>query len=167
MFPQGNYYSESGEFGELRSYLLAKLMMDPYMSEKEYSEHINDFLKGYYGAGWFYIRTYIDTITTAATNCQGIYDSPFDAVPLETYAYMEDLLELCWSKAEELAGSKVDNVKRSRLQWRYIRLCLHPDKTEANLFVRDVQRYGVYWKEGSNGASAPSADRLSEAPTRW
>ena len=35
MFEQGNGQSYSAEFGELRAYLISKLLWDPYMSEKE------------------------------------------------------------------------------------------------------------------------------------
>lgn len=168
MFPQGNYYSPSGEFGELRVYLLAKLMVDPYMSAKEYDQHMNDFLKGYYGEGWLNIRLYIDTVTAAsAESCQDIYDDPFVGVSRETYERMEEIFELCWSNAEELAGSKVANVKRSRLQWRYIRLCLHPDETEARAFVKDVQKYGIYWREGSGGGAIQKGADLSKSPLTW
>ena len=39
MYPEGNFSSENyGEFGELRCWLLAQLMMNPYMSEEEYSD---------------------------------------------------------------------------------------------------------------------------------
>lgn len=75
MFEQGNYQSTSGEFGELRAYLLAKLLWNPDMSEEEYSRHMNEFLQDYYGAGWENIRTYIDKTSEAATfNHVGIYD---------------------------------------------------------------------------------------------
>ena len=76
LFEQGNYQSTSGEFGELRAYLLAKLMWNPDMSEEEYDRHMNEFLEDYYGAGWENIRTYIDkTSEAAAQNHVGIYDS--------------------------------------------------------------------------------------------
>ncbi|MBQ8685482.1 MAG: DUF4838 domain-containing protein [Clostridia bacterium] len=47
-------------FEELRAYLFAKLVWDPYMSEAEYDRHINEFLEGYYGKGWRRIREYLD-----------------------------------------------------------------------------------------------------------
>ena len=167
MFPQGNYYSTSGEFGELRVYLLAKLMMNPYMTEEEYSRHINDFLKGYYGAGWMNIRVYLDAVTAASLgNCQGIYDDPFVGVSRETYESLEQVFDLCWDRAEELSGSKLDNVKRSRLQWSYIKLCLNPDKTEAEAFVRTVQRYSVHWREGS-GTNLPAKADMTKSPLQW
>ena len=62
MFQQGNHQTINGEFGELRAYLFGKLLWNPYMSEEEYEQHINDFIKGYYGKGWKYIRRFFDRI---------------------------------------------------------------------------------------------------------
>lgn len=45
VFSSGNYEDSSGEFGELRCYLLAKLQWNPYMSEEEYLYHMKDFLQ--------------------------------------------------------------------------------------------------------------------------
>ncbi|MBQ6830316.1 MAG: DUF4838 domain-containing protein [Clostridia bacterium] len=64
IFEDGNSHSISGEFGELRSYLLAKCLWDPYMTEAEYYAHMDDFLKGVYGDGWQHIREYIDFAET-------------------------------------------------------------------------------------------------------
>lgn len=60
VFEEGYPDAKSLEFGELRSYLLAKLMWNPYMSEDEYKAHMVDFCKGYYGAGWENIVKYIE-----------------------------------------------------------------------------------------------------------
>ncbi len=60
VFEQGAYQSVSGEFGELRSYLLAKCLWDPYMTAEEFSAHMDDFLQGVYGEGGKYLREYID-----------------------------------------------------------------------------------------------------------
>lgn len=77
MFEQGNYQSLSGEFGELRGYLLAKLLWNPDMTETEYYAHMDEFLRDYYGAGWQYIREYIDVTTQkAAERHLFIYDTP-------------------------------------------------------------------------------------------
>ena len=77
MFEQGNYQSLSGEFGELRGYLLAKLLWDPDMTEAEYYAHMDEFLRDYYGAGWKYVREYIDVTTRkAAERHLFIYDTP-------------------------------------------------------------------------------------------
>ena len=45
---------------ELRLYLFAKLCWNPYMSEAEYNRHIDEFLQGFYGAGWRKIREFIE-----------------------------------------------------------------------------------------------------------
>lgn len=167
IFPQGNYSSPSGEFGELRAYLLAKLMMYPYMSESEYNRHMNDFLEGYYGEGWLFIRSYIDvTSTLASQGCQSIYGDPFEAISEEKYATMEELFDSMWNKAIELAGSKEDNVRRSHLQWRYIKLMLHPDEDQARKFITDVKRAGISWMEGC-GTSLPDDADYSKPPHKW
>ena len=167
MFPEGNYFSPSGEFGELRAYLLAKLMMDPYMTEREYNRHMNEFLEAYYGEGWHYLRAYIDTTCAkAADGCQSIYDEPFKAIGEDYYRAMEESFESWWSKAEELAGDRVEYVKRSRLQWRYIKLMLHPNEEEAKQFVADVTAAGIAWGEGDLQKLPANAD-LSKPPHQW
>ncbi len=62
LFEQGAYQSESGEFGELKGYIIAKLLWDPYMSEEEYWSMIDEFLVDFYGPGGVKIREYIDLI---------------------------------------------------------------------------------------------------------
>lgn len=50
----------SVEFGELRGYLIAKLLWNPEMTEEEYYAHMNDFLTGVYGPGGKYIGDFIE-----------------------------------------------------------------------------------------------------------
>lgn len=150
MFPQGNSQSISGEFGELRAYLLAKLMWDPYMSEEEYYTHMDEFLEAYYGEGWEGIRAFIDLTTELAGNkdsCINIYEAPLNSITQEEYLAYEADIEAWWNTAEELAGDRLDAVKRSRLQWRYIQLLLHPDQEACDRFVEDVKAYGIRWAE--------------------
>ena len=68
MFEQGNR-DGGGEFAELRSYLISKLLWDP---NADVDSLMNDFLAGYYGAGGKAIRTYIDEMQKA----QAIADQP-------------------------------------------------------------------------------------------
>lgn len=58
MFEQGNR-EVGGEFAALRSYLISKLMWDPYLN---IDSVMNDFLYGYYGAAGKPIREYIDVM---------------------------------------------------------------------------------------------------------
>lgn len=45
---------------ELRNYVTARLMWNPYMSDEEFNRHINEFLEGYYGKGWKHIRRFLE-----------------------------------------------------------------------------------------------------------
>ena len=151
MFPQGNSQSLSGEFGELRTYLLAKLMWNPYMSEEEYNRHMNEFLEAYYGAGWVYIRLFIDKTTDLAKDgCINIYEEPLQSITEAEYLANEVDFENWWSKAELIAGDRVEYVKRSRLQWRCIQILIHPDDEAALAFAADVEKFGIRWAEGNN-----------------
>ena len=82
VFAQGNGNDVCGEFGELRAYLLSKLLWDPYMSEEEYYRHMDDFLKGYYGEGWESIRAYIDLEQDAAGSTHfDCFSDPLKVIP--------------------------------------------------------------------------------------
>ena len=155
MFPQGNSQSISGEFGELRAYLLAKLMWNPYMSEEEYNRHMNEFLEAYYGPGWIYIRQYIQySIDMAADSCINIYEAPLQSITEAEYRQMEATFSGWWERAELIAGDRADAVHRSALQWRYILLLLHPDEEACQQFIQEVEDYGIRWAE-SDGNNKP------------
>jgi hypothetical protein len=181
MFPQGNSQGKSGEFGELRAYLIAQLMWNPYMSKEEYYGYMDEFLKAYYGEGWTYIRKFIDKTTELAANggykldgneaqiaatCgQGIYGHPLTAITRTEYLEYEATFDEWWAKAEELAGDRVEYVKRSKMQWRLTKLYLHPNAEEAALLIADAKAAGVVWKEGQPNV-LPSSD-LSKSPYYW
>ena len=168
MFEQGNGQGLSGEFGELRAYLLAKLMMYPYMTEEEYYAHMDEFLAAYYGAGWKNIRSYIDQVSALALNGPGhtIYHQPFTAVNENFYRVIEDGVTKWWNKAEELAGDRLEYVQRSRLHWRYMQLMLHPDAEKAAELIAEVEGLGMAWKEGRYHVNIEESD-LKQGPGRW
>lgn len=81
---QGNNTSKSVEFGELRCYLLSKLLWNPYMSEEEFYGHMDDFLEGVYGPGGKYIRKYIELAEEITKDiCFGVVPDPYVMYPLE------------------------------------------------------------------------------------
>ena len=182
MFPQGNGQGVSGEFGELRAYLLAKLMWDPYMEEETYYRHMDEFLAAYYGAGWQNIRNFIDKTTELAANggfrvnkadeslgapvCgQGIYDHPFTVITRDEYLEHEALFEEWWNTAASLAGDRREFVERSMMQWRLTKLYLRPNAEEAQKLIDDAKAAGVVWKEGQYNVQAESD--LSLSPCFW
>lgn len=120
----------SAEFGELRAYVLAKLLWDPYC-DVEY--HMMDFIKAYYGeASAPFIKEYIDFMArkTMATAHLYIFNWPEENTLLTPIDISK--LDALWNKAEKNAGSQeqLDNVRRSRLQLRFYK---------ANMF------YGEYF----------------------
>ena len=181
MFPQGNSQGKSGEFGELRGYLLAQLMWNPYMSEEEYYTLMDEFLKSYYGEGWEYIRKFIDKTTELAANggfaldsnevegeavCgQGIYDHPLTVITRQEYLDNEATFDEWWAKAKELAGDRLEYVERSEMQWRLTKLYLHPNAEEAQKLIDDAKAAGVVWKEGMPNVQTGSD--LSKSPYYW
>ena len=67
MFEQGNYNEGlSGEFGELRAYLLANLLGNPEFDVESGTE---SFLNAYYGGGAPYVRQYLDLHPGQGTGC--------------------------------------------------------------------------------------------------
>ena len=147
MFPQGNRNSTTGEFGELRAYLLAKLMMNPYMGEEEYYRLMDEFLEAYYGDGWVYIRMYIDKTSEIFEDyCGDIYMHPLARIPAEEFIAQMQSFTDWWDKAEALADeARKDNVHKSSLQWRWF--LARFDKTLQPAFEEEIKKYGIYWSE--------------------
>ncbi len=172
----------NGEFGELRAYLLTRIYRDPYMTEEEYYTHMDNFLKGYYGSGWRYIREYIDTVEAWANenhwNCHAPIASVFNLEKVaseENVAYLNSL----WDMAEAGASgsTQLNRVKRSRLSCTYLiqnatfeRLVTNgTDATReayyaANeAFYNSIKSFGVQWRE-SGGITR--YDKYT-APINW
>lgn len=168
IYCSGNFACPSGEFGELRVYLISKLLVDPMMSKETYYAYMDEFLAAFYGDGWEYIRKFIDKTTElAADGSQTAADGPFAAITQEEYLANEATFDEWWNKAEELAGDRIEFVKRARYQWRYIKLCLHPNAEDAQALIADVSRADakVAWREKQ--WNVDSASDLSLAPTEW
>ena len=166
----GNIICPTGEFGELRVYLISKLIQNPMMSEEEYYGYMDSFLKAFYGDGWTYIRQFIDKIIElSADGHQTQKDGPFAAITEEEYLANEADLERFWSAAEVLAGDRVNFVKRARYQWRYIKLCLHPNEIEAKELIADVSNPEigkVSWRDKKWNVDTAKTD-FTLAPLEW
>ncbi len=81
---QGNYSTvDSGEFGELRCYLLSHLLWDPYISEEELYELKIEFMKDFYGPGWEFILKYLNLAHEITSDiCFDIYSDPSEIFPM-------------------------------------------------------------------------------------
>lgn len=115
MFQQGSGKSAC-EFYELRQYLIAKLLWDPYADADEI---ISDFVYGYYGsAAGYYILEYIgmmhDALERSADNLV-IYGNPYMA--FDSYLSPELIAQynVLFDQAED-AAAREDSVFLSRVK---------------------------------------------------
>lgn len=115
--------STSGEFGELRAYLITRLYRDPMMTKEEYYGYMDEFMKVYYGSGWTYVRQYLDLMEELSAdqhwNCNAPPSSIFN---FETVAANADKINALWDSAEAAADSAsiLADIQRSRLAATYI-----------------------------------------------
>lgn len=114
--------SRGGDFAELRTYLVSKLMWD---ADCDIDSLMNHFLEGYYGAAAPYMRQYIDVMEGALLSSGlrlWIYDSPVSHKngmlrPLLVRKYNE-----LFEKAENAVADDsvyLDRGQRQRLQLMY------------------------------------------------
>ena len=127
----------NGEFAELRSYMLSRLMWDPY---QDADKLMYDFCKAYYGAGYQYIIDFINGIDENNGFGFNIIQywlifpehvnmeygmGCFDKYYATTVLYINDKTlkeyDELWENA--IAAAETDwqkeNVKRSQICWRY------------------------------------------------
>ncbi len=128
MYAEGNYQAaeSNGEFAELRSYLLSRLMWDADM--ENYDDEILGFCCAYYGEAGPYIKQYID-MTVDNTGERGIFKQNHMMI----YSNMKDkgVLKLSlkeryqmnalWEKAKScnLTDEQMNRVLLSEISWRY------------------------------------------------
>ena len=122
LYEEGNYYIENSdaEFAEMRTYLLSKLMQNPYL---DFDAEMNGYLNAVYGPGGCYIKEFIDIITAHAVTDNehlSIYQNAQN-----TLCNMgDDDIEKCndlWEKAKSAAETdgQLQQIRRSELSWRY------------------------------------------------
>lgn len=78
-----NGQSDSASFNELLIYILAKIMFEPKMSRETFNKHIMDFLEGYYGNGYKYIKEYMDLSYRLSNDYFTSSATALDVIPLE------------------------------------------------------------------------------------
>ena len=135
-FMQGNMYNSADELVELKAYLAAKLLWDPYMSEEAYQNHIREFMKAYYGDGWESIKEWSDftqEITSKTTSLHyDIYAAPTDYLSRGQFNKPEiwERFDALWDEAEKAAeGVTLSHVQKERTYYDFIRLSyIYPDQ---------------------------------------
>ena len=149
VYEEGNYSMTEcdTEFGELRSYLICKLMQDPYCDIK--AERAA-FLNAYYGDGGRYIDEFIDIISDSAASAHmSIYSSMKDTCSLsrKEIVHCDEL----WKSAESSAsGEALRHVTDSELAWRYWKY-----KNNASEYKNIVTRKDTKAQYDEDIAAAP------------
>jgi len=113
MFEQGNG-DNGGEFAELRSYLIAKLLWNP---NENVDTLMNDFLRGYYGAGAGPIRQYIDEMKEAllaSGRPLRIFGSPNEAAVSYLTPSLIIRYKQLFDQAEQAVASEPEVLERVR-----------------------------------------------------
>lgn len=164
VYEEGNYYMTvcDGEFGELRAYLLSKLMQNPYI---DYNACMDEFLEAYYGNGWQNIRQFLDMTIEKAIP---------EGKHLEIYVTMAETLDFnkddiakadtLWENAKNGAQTEEQlmNVKRSEICWRYWKGFNAYNKDEATQLISDMKQMDIT-KVSESDQVGPDSIRFSNA----
>ena len=127
IYEQGVFYitDADGEFAEMKTYLLSKLMQDPYL---DYDECMLGYLTAVYGPGGAYLKEFIDIISDFALNSSSHIH--IDQESYLTFLTFPDVLvykcDKLWEKAKAATETEEQaaQLKRSEISWRYWK-CAH------------------------------------------
>ena len=124
MLEQGNHKSAGGEFEELRSWVLAKLLWNPHADADKV---VDDFIRGYYGPAAAPVREYFDLIhdTITKSHVELHWGTPPTAAFLTPELIMR--ADQLWESAEQAAAQTKDRgllyrVRAGRLPVYYVML---------------------------------------------
>jgi hypothetical protein len=144
IFWEGNYNGGVGEFGALRSYLLAKITWNPDTDGKAV---MKDFCEGYYGKAAPYILDYIqmleDRVQNDTTNHMQLWVKP------NGYFLSDDIIaraDQLFAKAMAAAESPevLDRVNREYLAIKWVKLM-------APFYNKDIKGKEAQLTEELNG----------------
>lgn len=127
--------SRGGDFAELRTYLVSKLMWD---ADCDTDSLMNHFLEGYYGAAAPYMRQYIDVMEGALLSSGlrlWIYDSPVSHKNGMLRPLLVRKYNGLFDKAENAVADDsvyLDRVQRQRLQLMYSELEIARTESEKD-----------------------------------
>ena len=122
IYQQGIFYIADcdAEFSEMKTYLLARLMQNPYI---DIEAEMTGYLTGVYGPGGIYLKEFIDIVTKrAVTKTKHLYleqDSrrSLPGITSKEIKRCDELWDM--AKAEAENDEQLQQILRSELCWRY------------------------------------------------
>ncbi len=170
VFEEGDYQNKvSGEFNDLRAYLLCKLLWEPDMDEQTLRRHAQEFMEAFYGPAAEPMTAYIRSLhDRGAKNHFGIYSNayrtfgcdPEDPGSVADYRRWYRELEGYFEKAEALADTETirRRVAQAKLGLHAISLNspgvlndLPDEKAGRREFFDRMDAFGVeFYREGRN-----------------
>ncbi|MGI6456753.1 MAG: DUF4838 domain-containing protein [bacterium] len=158
---QACYNTRGGEFSELRAYLLAKLLWNPFRTDTE--QWIDDFMYGYYGRSGQYVRAYFDRLHDYITPDTHMGCFASTERPYFTDEFIQKS-ESLFDQAEAVADNIdiLHRVEMARLPVMYLKLIIRRDQAKQDgtyaRFKAICEREGIerlienrhiseFWKE--------------------
>ena len=144
VYEEGNYYVDrcDTEFGELRTFLIAELMENPYC---DYEAKMLEFCNGYYGEGGEYIKEIIDELTACTKGHLDIYCRMCDTFSIDDEE--AEKIDGLWAMAESASEGSDDAlaaIGRSKLSWRYVKAVLGLGEFSGTLEENRNAREALY-----------------------
>ncbi|MBQ3086550.1 MAG: DUF4838 domain-containing protein [Clostridia bacterium] len=176
VYEEGNYYmaNSNTEFGDLRAYMLSKLLQDP---DCDLAAETEGFLNTYYGEGGKAIGRFLQLITeNSAKTHHTIY-----VKMSETLSLTDEEIEICNSCWEEAKAVTVDDpatlarVERSELSWRFWKACNRVSEFKGvSAFRQNRQLYldilavgTTQFSEGNTTLASLSEMNTYFRPEKW
>jgi len=121
-------YTYNAEFGVLRQYLICMMTENPNMTREEFNQHLEEFLKAYYGSAWELAKEYLDFLENMSNEfdgCFGLITAP--ELIYGDYAfrpYNEYLVELFGKmlSCNNLTEMQLLHINRLKVSADYMRL---------------------------------------------
>ena len=183
---QCNTQAPNAEFGVLRDYLICKIVDNPDMTEEEYNNHINEFMKCYYGPGWENIRAYFDCIQKIADDngeCFGVYSNPEKIYGQYAFAPYSAQMKEWFTNAIEAAETEEQllHLRRLRISCDFLRLgAIHADvyatndykamrdqRNDVKQLYNDCKELGIIYICEYKDIPFPASVDYSKNPRTW
>ena len=186
-----NGQTDTCDFDDLKIYLISKALFNPYMSAEEYERHYEEFLQGFYGAGWKNIDRYIKNCEKIGKKTNfGCHSDPDETIPLKRHKNGEydfsfiDSSRKKFGNALKRAGSAGEKrrIEKNALQLDYYELytlmqnqtapSVHPSgqtlaayRQKNEKLYRDFVRFGI--TRVVENTFLPIVKDFNQAPNEW